>query len=129
MPKTKYTKADYDAVLDRVREGMSLRKACEPSHLPSAPSVCERVADNSAFAEQYARARETRTEGMFEDILDIADDAGLDPKDRRVRIDTRKWMLGKMAPKRYGDKVSLEHTGEGGGPIRHEVMSWLGDAD
>ena len=34
-------------------------------------------------------------------------------------MDTRKWAAGKLAPKRYGDK--LQHTGEGGGPIRTEV--------
>ncbi len=37
----------------------------------------------------------------------------------RLRVDTRKWAAGKLAPKRYGDK--LQHTGEGGGPIRTEV--------
>ncbi len=34
----------------------------------------------------------------------------------RLRVDTRKWILSKLAPKRYGDK--LQHTGDGGGPIR-----------
>ena len=34
----------------------------------------------------------------------------------RLRVDTRKWAAGKLAPKRYGDK--LQHTGDGGGPIR-----------
>jgi hypothetical protein len=36
---------------------------------------------------------------------------------KRVQIDTRKWMLSKMLPKIYGDKVTQEHTGAGGGPI------------
>lgn len=35
----------------------------------------------------------------------------------RLRVDTRKWMLSKMLPKIYGDKVTQEHTGAGGGPI------------
>ena len=35
----------------------------------------------------------------------------------RVQIDTRKWILSKMLPKIYGDKVTQEHTGAGGGPI------------
>ncbi len=34
----------------------------------------------------------------------------------RLRVGTRKWAAGTLAPKRYGDK--LQHTGEGGGPIR-----------
>ena len=36
---------------------------------------------------------------------------------KRVQIDTRKWMLSKMLPKVYGDKLMQEHTGAGGGPI------------
>lgn len=36
---------------------------------------------------------------------------------KRVQIDTRKWMLSKMLPKVYGDKVTNEHTGAEGGPI------------
>jgi hypothetical protein len=36
---------------------------------------------------------------------------------KRVQIDTRKWMLSKMLPKIYGDKLTQEHTGADGGPI------------
>ena len=36
---------------------------------------------------------------------------------KRVQIDTRKWVLSKMLPKVYGDKVTTEHTGANGGPI------------
>jgi hypothetical protein len=36
---------------------------------------------------------------------------------KRVQIDTRKWMLSKMLPKVYGDKITQEHTGSNGGPI------------
>ena len=35
----------------------------------------------------------------------------------RLQIDTRKWMLSKMLPKIYGDKVTQEITGTDGGPI------------
>lgn len=36
---------------------------------------------------------------------------------KRLQIDTRKWMLSKMLPKIYGDKLTQEHTGANGGPI------------
>ena len=35
----------------------------------------------------------------------------------RLRIDTRKWILSKMLPKVYGDKLIQEVTGANGGPI------------
>ncbi len=72
-----------------------------------------------------------QADALFDEALEIADDASGDwavDKDgkktldheniqrSRLRVDTRKWAAGKLAPKRYGDK--LQHTGEGGGPIR-----------
>jgi len=50
---------------------------------------------------------------------------------KRVQIDTRKWMLSKMLPKVYGDKVTQEHTGAGGGPIAIAAVDLrnLSDAD
>jgi hypothetical protein len=45
----------------------------------------------------------TITEDMLEDILEIADDPQVEVQDKRVRIDTRKWIMGKLKPKKYGD--------------------------
>lgn len=79
------------------------------------------------YTDQYARAREQRADNIFEEILDIVDcedhDIVLD-KDGvprvnndviqrdRLRVDARKWMLGKMAPKKYGDKLDITSDGE-----------------
>ncbi len=67
-----------------------------------------------------------QADALFDEALEIADDASGDwstDKDgkktldhehvqrSRLRVDTRKWAAGKLAPKRYGDK--LQHTGEG----------------
>jgi hypothetical protein len=75
-----------------------------------------------------------QADALFDEALEIADDASGDwtaDKDgkktldhehvqlSRLRVDTRKWAAGKLAPKRYGDK--MQHVGEGGGPIRTEV--------
>jgi hypothetical protein len=67
--------------------------------------------DDPEWAEQYARARAAGDDAMAEDIQDIADRAELDPNDRRVRIDARKWLLGKRQPKKYGEKVETVHSG------------------
>ena len=42
---------------------------------------------------------------------------------RRLQIDTKKWVLSKMLPKVYGDKVVQEHTGAGGGPIQMAAVN------
>lgn len=36
---------------------------------------------------------------------------------KRLQIDTLKWKLSKMLPKVYGEKITQEHVGAGGGPI------------
>lgn len=62
---------------------------------------------------------------MFEDMFDIADDGTNDWVKRdgadvlnsehvqrsRLRIDTRKWALARMSPRKYGDKIGVEHSG------------------
>jgi len=39
----------------------------------------------------------------------------------RLRVDTRKWLMSKVAPKRYGERTQLEHSGPDGGPVQ---LSW-----
>lgn len=39
----------------------------------------------------------------------------------KLQIDARKWRLSKMAPKRYGDRVTQEISGPGGGEIPTKV--------
>ncbi len=106
------------------------------------PPVGEKVQDrrfhsplreNAEFRAQYAHAREMQADTLFDEALDIADDGTNDWMERldkdgneifdhehvqrsRLRVDTRKWAAGKLAPKKYGDK--FQHVGEGGGPIR-----------
>lgn len=74
---------------------------------------------------------------LAEEILEIADDAAGDydaegrfrPENvqrARLRIDARKWILSKLAPHRYGDRVSLNHGGQEENPIRALVMAVQG---
>ena len=35
----------------------------------------------------------------------------------RLRVDTRKWIMSKLAPKKYGDKVTQELTGKDGAEL------------
>ena len=76
---------------------------------------------DSELLAQYTHAREEREELIFEEILDIADDSSGDKKftetgevidsefvaRSRIKIDARKWMLGKMN-KKYSDKQIIE---------------------
>jgi hypothetical protein len=39
----------------------------------------------------------------------------------RLTVDSLKWYLCKLAPKKYGDKVAAEVSGPDGGPIQNNV--------
>lgn len=121
-----------DVICDGLVEGKSLRRICAGEGMPSASTVCRWLGNSAAFREQYARAREAQADALFDEILDIADDSRNDVKivgregeeyevcntefvqRARLRVDARKWMASKLQPKKYGDKVDLNHGGEVG---------------
>lgn len=76
----------------------------------------------AGFPDQYARAKEAQADQMAEDILAIADDVAQDVTigengrevvnneaiaRSRLRVDARKWLASKMAPKKYGEKIAV----------------------
>lgn len=80
-------------------------------------------------SKRYVRATELRAERMAEDTLNICDSIENDVivtedgrelvnhnviNRDRLRVDTRKWLLAKMHPKKYGEKISQELSGVGG---------------
>lgn len=122
----------------RIAEGRSLRSICTDEDMPPARTVFDWLASRPEFSQQYARAREAQADALAEECLDIADDGTNDWMERqsesekgagvnngwvlngehvqrsRLRIDARKWYASKLAPKKYGDKIELEHeVGDG----------------
>lgn len=103
-----YTEEMGNMICDKLTEGVSLRKLCKMDGFPNPSTIYVWIDRFPEFAERYARAREAATEDMLEDILEIADDPSLDAQEKRVRIDTRKWAMGKLKPKKYGEKTTHE---------------------
>jgi hypothetical protein len=63
-------------------------------------------------SKRYARACEMRAEVIASETIDISDSVkGTDVNRDRLRVDTRKWLLAKLHPKKYGDKLDIEHSG------------------
>lgn len=121
--KTTFSQEVADAICLRLADGESLRKICLDDAMPCQATVFNWLAseDNRPFLEQYARAREQQADKLAEEILAIADDGTNDTymtengkatnhdviARSRLRVDARKWLASKMAPKKYGDKVAI----------------------
>lgn len=95
-----------------------LEAICKQDGFPSDRTVYRWLADpaNEEFRQAYAQAREVcahvQAERALRDAL-IAEDAAKG----RLAFDARKWMASKLAPKKYGEKVTTELTGADGGPV------------
>ncbi|MDP5216704.1 terminase small subunit protein [Ruegeria sp. 2205SS24-7] len=130
------------AICERLAEGESLREICRADDMPAKGTVFRWLAKHQEFQDQYARAREVQADAIFDEVLEIADDASNDWMERsgeegvgwqingehiqrsKLRIDARKWMAGKLRPKVYGDKQTHELQGPGGGPIAVEAVKY-----
>lgn len=113
-------------IIARIAAGESLRKICAPPGMPSEATVrLWATEDRNGFSAQYTRAREAQMDALAEDILEIADDDDEDVNRARLRVDTRKWLMSKIAPKRFGEKRSHEVTGARGGPVQIADISRL----
>ena len=121
-------------VCKRIIEGESMRNILKDESLPHLSTFLDWISANKAKSEQYARAMEIRGELLFEEMIDIADDGTNDWMDKygkdgeiigsqintehvqrsKLRVDTRKWYLSKLNPKKFGDKIdaNLNHEGK-----------------
>lgn len=129
---TRAEQGKADILCDMLADGLSVREACKKDGTPGRSTFNRWLADerNEALRDQYARACDMRAEELFDEIFEIADDAQNDWMERngeddegwqvngehlqrsRLRVDTRKWALSKMQPKKYGDKLDVDHKGD-----------------
>jgi len=115
-------------ILSMMAEGESLRKCCKALDVPIGTFLGWVDAD-SALAEQYAGARARMLDAQAEDLEEIGDQAAaaesaVEVAGLRLKSDNRKWLLSKLAPKKYGDKLDLSHSGS----IKHQLTD-LSDDD
>lgn len=137
MPKAKktgrpsdFTQEMADLICERIADGESLRSICSGDDMPAKGTVFRWLAADAVFQDQYARAREAQADSLFDDILTIADTPVIGEKrkvkedgaveistgdmieHRRLQVDARKWMAGKLRPKKYGEKLDLNVSGQ-----------------
>ena len=124
-----YERDKAHEICERLAAGETLRQICQTPGMPAEATVRLWALDNrDGFAELYGRARNIGLDCIGDGMIDIADDGtndwmetehGEQPDHEhinrsRLRIDTRKWLLSKLRPDKYGDRITQEHTGPGG---------------
>lgn len=147
---TKFTPELGKEICRRLALGESLRGITKDDHMPDVGTVIRWLFEDDFegqtmfmdFRTQYEKARITQMHMLAQELLEIADDGTNDYMTResksgeeyevvnkehvqrsRLRVDTRKWLLSKVLPKVYGEKVVQEITGKDGGPIEYTEKS------
>jgi hypothetical protein len=138
---TKYSAAKAALICDAISAGRSIRQAAADQNI-SWTSVYLWRDQRPEFATKLAMALAVRAELMSEELVAISDDSSADwveyetatgrirrepnhehVQRSRLRVETRKWLIQKWNPQKYGDQQRFELTGPGGGPILLEQIT------
>ena len=124
---TVYNQRIADRICDRLAEGEQLDVICSDPGMPPASTVrrwaCE---GREPFSSSYARARSIGYERLVSELLAISDADCTGPDGRadnalvqkqRLQADTRRWLLSKLLPRQFGDKIVQEVQGADGGQL------------
>jgi len=131
--------------------GTSVMTICLDESMPCRKTIYLWLAKHEEFLHMYTRAKEDGADAIFDETLDIADDGSNDWMDIRnnkgeviktvvdkeavmrskLRVETRKWYLSKIKPKKYGEAVllknqQLDKKGDPTDPVSAD--SYLADA-
>lgn len=132
-----YTPAICEQITALLAEGKSLREICAEPGMPSRSTVHSWVAnDVQGFAAKYAAAKAVGMDQIADEILAIADDSSRDtirtesgerPDNEwiarsKLRVDSRKWLLAKLAPKKYGERQAIDISNSDGSLQLDEVL-------
>src|SRR5205823_834318 len=112
-----------DQILDLVSDGISLSEACARADTPRR-TVRTWLSEPAAFDA----ACRLRIVSLADDVLALSNRAqriaadaaanGENPNAAvnalRVEIDAKRWLLAKLAPATYGDRITQEVTGRDG---------------
>jgi len=138
-----YSLHTAETICERLADGESLISICADEGMPAKKTVLQWLSKHEEFRNQYAVARERQAEHYLDEILEISDDGSRDYKKQadgreapdydhmarsRLRVDSRKWIMSKLAPKKYGDKLGISGDGDGS-PLVVQIMKFSDKGD
>lgn len=125
-------------ICERLASGKTLNDILKEEGMPDRVTVWRWQRANEEFRNLYAQSRMEQAHYWSDEIVDISDDGSRDYKESgdrglvvdmdhiarsRLRVDTRKFLMAKIVPKIYGDKIAQEITGADGGPVMTQTLS------
>ena len=103
--------ATVDMICQRIAGGEAIYKICEELMI-SHVRIYQRMAEDAQFDLKISRARAAQQEAEADKMIAIADAANEDNwQVAKLRIWARQWRAGKLAPKKYGDKLKTDEEG------------------
>lgn len=138
----KYTPEEREILVQKVFKSMALGvpcgRSCKAIDLDK-QTFLDWALNDSSVGSRYADARHAMLDHWAEEVLDVSEEdvsytdaTGVTRRDgagvqqQRLRIDSRKWLLSKLRPQTYGDRVTQEHVGAEGGPITLATVNLKG---
>lgn len=121
---TIYTQELADTICEFISQGMSMRSVCRQKQIPEMPTIWRWIRENEEFGKQYASACQNRTDAQNEMLIDMGDEAIEASKKSKggvgnavvqaykLKADNFRWVMSKMKPKKYGDRLDLTTLGE-----------------
>lgn len=100
-----------DLFFSRLAAGESLNKICQDPDMPALVTFFRWLDEIDGFRYKYDKAREQQAERWANEIVEIADNSTEEVNRSRLKVDTRKWIVSKLIPKKYSDKMSVDHGG------------------
>jgi hypothetical protein len=110
-----YTEEKALEICELVADGQSINKISKMPGMPNRSTILKWFRDVPEFSTMYARAKEIGFEVLADEIIDLADAEVNTDKDQlrrhQLMIETRKWLLAKLQPRKYGERVTQEIVG------------------
>lgn len=116
-----YTEEIADEIIRAIEDGQGLVAICNQDHMPCRKTVHTWLRQHEAFLHRYTRAKEVGCDAIADEALAealVAKDAPLG----RLHFDARRWYVGKLAPKKYGEKLSADVNAAISGEIKYTKL-------
>ena len=123
MTDSRYTPELAADILRCVSEGSTLRQVCRDKGIPESSARTWFREDRDGLAARYEAARRMQIDAFVDEIVLLANRDDLNANDKRVWIDTLKWIASKIAPRRYGERLLVAGDAENPLQVIHQQVS------